>query len=672
MPKIKKNESGPESMPGAGANTADDSYVWIAGAGAWGDASNWKDVTTGANPATAPPGIADSATIKGPGGSAFQIISGPGSSAALTLTGNNFLDGQFDTGSLVQRGTLIVGTESTLSAESAVLGDSSSQPGIGITEVTGATFRIGGTLAVEEPFLALNSGTVQADALTMDQFSDQYIGVDSTSVFEVGTTGTAASGALTVDSGAVLSGSGNIQATVVDNGTIIAGSGHFLPLNLHDSISGDGALEIGNRSTLETDAAIGSGINVLFDDHTGTLMTRPLFSQDETISGFSNGNAIDLLGASATNASYAPGDGGIGTLTVTNDGAPVTTLKLDGDYAGQPFFLLPDSFGNGTNIVVVCFCEGTRLSTPTGEIPVEQLAVGDRVLTLQGEARPIVWIGTGHVPASRHASDIVMVRKGALDDNVPCRDLRVTKGHSMFVDGVLVPVEFLINNRTILWGEQVREVTIYHVELTTHDVLIADGAPAESYRDDGNRRLFQNANPGWKHRPKEPCARVLTAGPTVDLIWRRLRDRANAQPGLTVTGEPDLHLVVDGRRIDAIDRSNARYVFQIAARPRSVRIRSRCAAPQALGVSKDPRMLGVAIQRIVLAHARRQRAITADAASLTKGYHAFEADFGIRWTDGDAVVPADLFAGMSTPGLLMLHIGGAAMYPDHASSSPGA
>jgi hypothetical protein len=83
-------------------------------------------------------------------------------------------------------------------------------------------------------------------------------------------------------------------------------------------------------------------------------------------------------------------------------------------------------------------------------------------------------------------------------------------------------------------------------------------------------------------------------------------------------------------------------------------------------------MLGVAIQRIVLAHARRQRAIAADAASLTKGYHAFEANFGIRWTDGDAVVPADLFAGMSSPGLLMLHLGGAAMYPDRASSSPGA
>ena len=120
-------------------------------------------------------------------------------------------------------------------------------------------------------------------------------------------------------------------------------------------------------------------------------------------------------------------------------------------------------------------------------MPVDQLAVGDHVLTAAGDAVPIIWIGIGCVlvtPGRRSAATPVIVRRGALADNVPHRDLRVTKGHSLFLDGVLIPVEFLVNHRSIQWDDRAREVSIYHIELATHDVLLADGAPAESYRDD--------------------------------------------------------------------------------------------------------------------------------------------------------------------------------------------
>ena len=50
-------------------------------------------------------------------------------------------------------------------------------------------------------------------------------------------------------------------------------------------------------------------------------------------------------------------------------------------------------------------------------------------------------------------------------------------------------------------------------------MLLANGAPVESYRDDGNRWLFQNTNTGWDLPPKPPCAPVLTGGPTVDAVW---------------------------------------------------------------------------------------------------------------------------------------------------------
>jgi hypothetical protein len=271
-----------------------------------------------------------------------------------------------------------------------------------------------------------------------------------------------------------------------------------------------------------------------------------------------------------------------------------------------------------------------------------------------------VWIGAGRVLAPRGrrgASTPVIVRKDALADNVPDRDLHVTKGHSLYLDGVLIPAEYLVNHHSIVWDDRAQEVTIYHIELETHDVLLANGAPAESYRDDGNRWLFQNVNAGWHQTPCPPCAPVLTGGPTVDAIWRRLLDRVAARPNRLLTRDPDLHLLVDGKRIDAFDRSNARYVFQLAAQPRAVRIRSRAAAPLDLGLARDPRPLGVAIRRLVLAQPRSHRTIEADAASLVDGYHAFESGIGIRWTTGDAGVPRELFARMNGAAMLTVQLG---------------
>jgi hypothetical protein len=91
--------------------------------------------------------------------------------------------------------------------------------------------------------------------------------------------------------------------------------------------------------------------------------------------------------------------------------------------------------------------------------------------------------------------------------------------------------------------------------------------------------------------------------------------------------------------------------------------------PQELGLARDARALGVAVSRIVLAQASRQVAIEASAASLTDGCHAFERDNGIRWTDGDAAVPAELFASMRGSGMLIVHLAGATQYLDDGATA---
>ncbi|HEY3846799.1 MAG TPA: hypothetical protein VGL95_06770, partial [Acetobacteraceae bacterium] len=195
-----------------------------------------------------------------------------------------------------------------------------------------------------------------------------------------------------------------------------------------------------------------------------------------------------------------------------------------------------------------------------------------------------------------------------------------------------------------------------------HDVLIANGAPAESYRDDGNRWIFRNANSGWDLVAKASCAPVLTGGPIVDRVWRRLLDRAGRRPGLPMTRDPDLHLLVDDRRIDAVARYRDWWSFGLRDTPETVRIISRSAAPQELGISRDPRSLGVAVRQIIVRQGTCVRRQTANDPTLEIGFHGFEPEQGIRWTNGDATVPATLFSGLLGSFELVLQLGGSANY----------
>lgn len=314
----------------------------------------------------------------------------------------------------------------------------------------------------------------------------------------------------------------------------------------------------------------------------------------------------------------------------------------------------------------LCFLPGSQIATPTGEVPVEQLVAGDAILTLRGKAKRIVWIGTGQVvatPGRRTAATPVIVRKGAFSENVPHHDLHVTKAHGMHFDGVLIPVEFLVNHRSILWDDRARVVTLYHIELETHDILMANGAAAETYRDDGNRWLFSNANAGWHRPPQPPCVPVLTGGPIVDAVWRRLLERSGPRPGFPLTNDPDVHLVVDGKRIDAVSICDKQYLFRIPRDSSLVRIVSREGTPAELGVARDPRPLGVALRQIQIRRGAKVVPIETDNNQLVNGFHDYEPDECLRWTNGDAELPASFISGASEEAELLLQLAGTTSYP---------
>jgi len=204
--------------------------------------------------------------------------------------------------------------------------------------------------------------------------------------------------------------------------------------------------------------------------------------------------------------------------------------------------------GSVPGVVIICFAEGTRILTARGEVPVEALRAGDLVATLSGRGAPLVpvkWIGKRHVEPSRHpnpaAANPIVFGPDSLADGVPSRALRVSPEHHMWVDGRLVPARLLVNGTTIRQVE-VPAVTYFGVECDAHEVLVADGTPAESYLDNGNRQHFDNAPVRALFQPGEPVfderwdeARAvgprLLGGAELDALRARLAERASALLG---------------------------------------------------------------------------------------------------------------------------------------------
>jgi collagen type I alpha len=420
-----------------------------------------------------------------------------------------------------------------------------------------------------------------------------------------------------------------------------------------------GGIDIAGRLDLAHTHAAGSG-PIHFDP--GTLVFSPGNTPGNTITNFISGDKIEITGFDATGDRYTAS-----TLSLTNG----TGAKIPLDIPAHDLSDFQFAFNSSNDTTTLtteapCYLRGTLILTDRGEVPVEDLKIGDRVITLSGKARPIVWIGMGRTLVTRGrrcAATPIKVCRSALADNIPHRDLRITKGHSLFLEGVLVPAEFLVNHRSILWDDHAQAVEYYHIELVTHDVLLADGAPAETYRDDGNRWLFQNANSGWDQPAKEPCAPVLTGGPIVDAIWRRLLEQAGSRPGLPLTDDPDLHLLADGERLNPLSRFTGRFLFRLPRQPRRVRVASRAGAPAELGLARDPRVLGVAMRQIRLWHGARVRVVAASDPALAHGFHGYEPDEDVRWTDGNALLPPDWFTGPAAVTELELLTHGAMRYP---------
>jgi hypothetical protein len=472
---------------------------------------------------------------------------------------------------------------------------------------------------------------------------------------------------------AAVTGSGTIDATGGDfffGPNITIAAGQSLSLDIADDGANPANLIFENSvNSGQVNFAGGSGLLVLNGTQVGNGTNLSNGTFGATIAGMTVGsgltNGIDIAdGSDVVSASL---NTTTDVLTVTDSHSDTFTFDLVGNYIGASATVAADQTLGGFDVfLVVCYGAGTAILTETGEAAVETIRPGDTVMTLVDGVptpRTVKWVGHRDFDLSRHpkreAVAPIRVTRGALGDNLPHRDLMLSPDHCLFIDGGLYPAKLLVNDMTIVRDLTATAVSYHHIELDQHAVMIAEGVPAESYLDTGNRAFFSSAGLATVLHPEfnineslrcwetDACAPLTVKPELVQPVWQRFADRAVAMgysaPVYETTQDAGIHLVVDGKIVRPLATEGKTITFMVPGKADSVRLVSRATRPSALTPwLDDPRTLGVAIRSVTLRVPSGESVMNADHPSLRDGWHAPEymADGTFwRWSAGDAVLP---------------------------------
>jgi hypothetical protein len=336
-----------------------------------------------------------------------------------------------------------------------------------------------------------------------------------------------------------VSGGNTIGSTVVSVLELASGAsaGTISGLNSQYIDFGRVTIDPGANWTLAGTVVAGQTIAFAGTASTGTLTLTNPGPFAGTIAGFGAAETLVLSGITdVTGVTLASGN----TLEVTQSAGATLNFQLDPSQTFSGTFFDTTMTG-ATAINISCFAAGTRIRTMDGFMAVEDLRTGMWVLTERGEAETVKWVGHRAVNCRAHPNPAsiwpVRIAADAFGPGRPSRDLRLSPDHAMYVDGVLIPVRYLVNGGSIR-REPVAEVVYYHVELRQHDVILAEDLPVESYLDTGDRANFANAEGAirlfadflrddrvgavWE---AYGCAPLVVTGPVLDAVRRELAAR---------------------------------------------------------------------------------------------------------------------------------------------------
>lgn len=296
------------------------------------------------------------------------------------------------------------------------------------------------------------------------------------------------------------------------------------------------------------------------DASVDTLVLQNDFGQD-TIRGFGFGGEPDSDG------NPAPADRiDVGNLQDA-DGNPITVgdteVRADTDEFHNNYAVV--SFPNGEELWfrdvdvatltpqrlmamgIPCFCRGTMILTPRGEIAVEELQVGDLVVTRDNGLRPIRWIGGRALDQVDLAISPklrpIRINAGALGQGLPAADLTVSPQHRILLRSTIAQrmfgaAEVLVAARQLTALDGIAQIDVsaveyFHILFDQHEIIISNGAETESLftGPEAMKSLGQEARdeiftlfPELRDTPAEPARPFIPGGKARQLVQRHQRN----------------------------------------------------------------------------------------------------------------------------------------------------
>lgn len=218
----------------------------------------------------------------------------------------------------------------------------------------------------------------------------------------------------------------------------------------------------------------------------------------EDFAGFTAGTLVETQYGYTLSGS----DGSVATVYVVNFAGDTGSDQVYGLVSNTPLtpgvtYTITDVFAvaDAPYSSLACFCAGTLIDTVAGPTPIENLRVGDMVVTMDNGPQPVRWIGDTALSASALEQQPnlrpIHIRQGALGVNMPKTDLYVSPQHRILVKSriaermfgkpeVLVAAKQLCAVDGIASTADCRSVTYYHMMFDQHEVVISNGAPTES------------------------------------------------------------------------------------------------------------------------------------------------------------------------------------------------